>query len=334
MRNRGLQWARGALSGLLLGATLFGNRARAEAGFPVHNEGALARTTALPALGEAAVLAPRDHALDFTLDWTNEYVAQSRQTSGGSESLVIDGETQRYATSLRYGIAQRFELGVSVPLLVTGGGALDDVIDGWHHVWGLPDGGRNDAPKDRLLYQVQRDGQSRLKVADSATTLGDIEISGGWQLARPLALRAMAKLPTGDEDKLTGGNAGAALWLDWNPFDSLGRSQKWFGFVSGGASVNAQSRVLSDEQEKLVGFGGVGAGYRVFRPLSLIAQFYAHTPLYSETGLDALKRPGGQLSFGGRWRFDAHTAVDLGFQEDLITNSSPDFSIHLGLSLR
>ncbi len=309
---------------------LFCAGVHAEAGFPVHNEGALARTTALPALGEALVLAPGDHALGLTDDWTNEYVAQTK----GDESLIIDGETQRLAASLRYGIAPDFELGLMVPVLITGGGVLDGLIENWHNFWGLPNGGRNEAPRDRLLYNVQRDGQTRLNVNRSASELGDIEVSGGWQLARPLALRAMVKLPTGDEDRLTGGNFGSALWLDWDPFASFGGSRRWFGFVSGGASINAQSRVLSDYQEKRVGFGGVGAGYRLLRPLSIIAQFYAHTPLYSGTVLDALQKPGGQLSFGGRWAFSTHTAVDLGFQEDLITNSSPDFSIHLGLSLR
>ncbi len=310
---------------LLLVASL----AQAEAGFPVHNEGALARTTALPDIGEAAVLAPGDHALGFTLDWTNEYVAQAK----GDESLIIDGETQRYAAALRYGIAPDFELGLSVPLLVTGGGVLDGIIQNWHHFWGLPDGGRNEAPKDRLLYEVQGNGQTLLDVSRSATGLGDIEVSGGWQLAHPLALRAMVKLPTGDENRLTGGNLGSALWLDWDPFRNFGGSRRWFGFVSAGASINQKSSVLSEYQQQLVGFGGLGAGYRVLQRLSLIAQFYSHTPLYSGTALDALQKPGGQLSFGGRWTFNPHTAVDLGIQEDLITNSSPDVSFHLGLSL-
>lgn len=320
-----------AVAGLVL--LLAGGPAAAEAGFAVHNEGALARSTALPDLGEARVLSPGDRALSLTVDWTNEYVAQTR----GTESLILDGETQRYAATLRYGVAPDLEIGLSLPLLVTGGGALDGVIENWHRFWGLPNGGRDGAPRDRLLYQVQRDGQTRLQVGESTTALGDIALTGGWQLAQPMALRALIKLPTGDSHTLTGGNAGAALWLDWDPFAAFGGrggdTGRWFGFVSGGASLNDRSDVLPEYQEQLVGFGGLGVGYRLFRPLAVIAQFYAHTPLYSGTELDALKRPGGQLSFGGRWTFSARTALDLGFQEDPITNSSPDFSIHLGLNL-
>jgi len=301
--------------------------AAADTIFPVNNQGALARGFALPRLGATDVLAPGDDEWRLSLDWTNEYFAEKTP----AESLVLDGETQRYGLHWRRGVTPGFELGAELPLLVTGGGVLDGLIENWHGFWGLPDGGRNETPRGRYLYQYQRGGRTLLDVDTPAAGLGDIELDAGWQATQRLALRALAKLPTGDSGRLLGGNAGGALWLDYRPFAA---DSRWIGFVSAGGSINAKGEVLAGQQQSWVGFAGSGAGYRLFRPFLLMAQLYGHTQLYHGSSTEALRREALQLSFGGRYEFSPHTALTLGFQEDLVTDSSPDFSIHLDVRFR
>jgi hypothetical protein len=312
---------------LAIGLLAAMNGAGAESIFPVSNQGALARGFALPELGNADITAPGRNEWRLALDWTNEYFVQ--QTP--AESLTLDGETQRYAVTWRRGIAPDFEVNAQLPLLLTGGGVLDGPMENWHSFWGLPNGGREAAPHGRYLYQYTRNGRSVLDVDTSTAGIGDIELGGGWQATTRLALRAMAKLPTGNAGKLLGGNSGGALWLDYDPFAGSGR---WIGFLSAGASVNAEGEVLADQQQQLVGFAGAGAGFRLFRPFLLMAQIYGHSQLYHGSSTEALRREALQIAFGGRYEFTPRTALNLGFQEDLVTSSSPDFSIHLDLRFR
>ncbi len=300
---------------------------RAETILPVTNQGALARTFALPELGETQVLARGDHRYRIAVDWTNEYFADQN----ANESLVLDGETTRIAFGWRESVAPSMEIGVQLPVLVTGGGILDGAIENWHGLWGLPNGGRDQAPHNRYLYRYVRDGHTVLDVDTGTVAIGDAELSAGWQVFDSVAVRGMLKLPSGDENELTGGNAGGALWIDYDPFQGAPR---WSGFVSAGSSFNAKSSVLPDQQQQWVALGGAGVGYRLWRSFSLLGQLYAHSQLYSDSDLKALRREGVQLALGGRYEFARDIALAAGFQEDLVTNSSPDFSLHFDVSFR
>jgi len=301
--------------------------AAAEPGFAVRNEATLSRTATLPTLGESRVLDNGQFATRFTVDWSNEYVAQAN----ARESLTVDAETERVTFGFRRGVAEGVELAVDLPLLFTGGGSLDGLIEGWHDAFGLPNGGRDRVRQDRYLVQYMVDGQTRIFDDNGANGIGDIELSAGFRLREDIAFRALAKLPTGRSSRLQGGNAGGALWFDFDPFHG---AANWFGYVSAGASYSGQSEVIGAQQKQFVALGGAAVGYRVWRPVSLLVQFNGHTALHQDSGLNALDRPGGQLSFGGRIIIAPKLQLDLAVQEDVLVSSSPDFSIHVGLRYR
>lgn len=300
-------------------------RAAAEPIFLVHNEAALSRSTALPKLGQALVLDTKEVATHFGVDWSNEYV----QRQNANEALTLDGETVHVDWGLRYGVAPGVEVGVDVPLLLTSGGALDGLIESWHSAFGLANGGREQVPRNQYRYRYVRDGRTVLDVSQPGNRLGDIELNTGIAVTQALAVRALVKLPTGSAGSLSGGNTGGAIWFDLDPF---GDATRWFGFISGGVSYNEKSHVLSDQQEQVVGLAGLGIGYRFVRRVAAIAQVYGHTKLYRDSEINALSRPGGQLVFGTRIGVAPKLSVDLGVQEDISVNSSPDFGIHLGLN--
>ncbi|WP_439639767.1 DUF3187 family protein [Nevskia sp.] len=312
---------------LLALACLVPLMAAAEPGFAVRNEATLSRTATLPTLGESRVLDNGQFATRFTVDWSNEYVAQAN----ARESLTVDAETERVTFGFRRGVAEGVELAVDLPLLFTGGGSLDGLIEGWHDAFGLPNGGRDRVRQNRYLVQYTVDGQTRIFDDNGANGIGDIELSAGFRLREDIAFRALAKLPTGRSNRLQGGNAGGALWFDFDPFHG---AANWFGYVSAGASYSGQSEVIGAQQKQFVALGGAAIGYRVWRPVSLLVQFNGHSALYRDSDLRALDRPGGQLSFGGRIIIAPKLQLDLAVQEDVLVSSSPDFSIHVGLRYR
>jgi hypothetical protein len=292
----------------------------------VYNQGALARAFELPVLGETHVLASGASITDMRYDLTTEYFAGG----AGSESVILDGETDLLTFAFRRGIGSNLEFTFDVPLMYQSGGFMDSVVKDWHSTFGLPDGGRNEAPKNRYLYEYQRNGNVELDNHRSGADLGDLRMGLGWQVIDGLALRTEAKLQTGSESHLSGGNSGLALYGDYAlPFSG---ASIFSGFVSAGGSYNGKTKALSEMQNQFVPFGSAGIAVRALNSLSVLAQLYYTGALY-DGDLDPF-RDTLQLSMGVRYHIDQQTDFDFGFQEDPITSSSPDFSIHMGLSWR
>lgn len=295
---------------------------------PAKNEATLARSFALPALGQSRVLAPSEQRFRFGADEITEFY----RDSNASESILLDGETTKLDFAYRRGFADDLEFTAELPVYIVGGGFMDGFIQDWHRWFGLPNGGRETVANDQRRYTYTRGGTTLLNEGGSATTLGDLELGLGWQSNEHLAIRALLKLPTGDDRHLTGGNLGGAVWADWAlPFAA---QSDWDGFVSGGLSVARRSDVLSALQKTYAAFGGAGLSYDITRNLQAFTQLYAHSALYDNTDLDGLRKPGLQLAVGGRYQVSPSTAFELYVQEDPIVSSSPDFSIHIGLTVR
>lgn len=292
----------------------------------VYNQGALARAFELPVLGETRVLADGEAITDLRYDLTTEYHA----SGDAAESVILDGEADLLTFAFRRGIGSKLELTFDLPVLYQGGGFMDGPVENWHSAFGLPNGGRGDAPQDRYLYQYQRNGQVLLDEQRRGADIGDLRIGFGWQALAGLALRSEAKFGTGSQSHLSGGNSGIAVYGDYAlPFAA---GSVFSGFLSAGASYNGKTHALGDMQNQFVPFGSAGIALRVLDSLSLLAQLYGSGALY-DGDLDPF-REALQLSMGLRYHVGPTFDLDFGFQEDPITSSSPDFSIHLGLSWR
>ena len=313
-----------------LGLVMLGCAASAQASpfFTTFNQGAFARSFLLPSLSESQVLAADAARSQYALDQTNDY----HFGRSGNETITIDGETARFSLRYARGFGDGFEWNAELPVLHQGGGFMDSFIERWHSWFGLPNGGREATPRNQYLYRVTRNGSTIFQRSESGTALGDARIGGGWQLRPGIALRAALQLPTGSKSKFTGGNAGLALWADAAlPFE---QQSAWRGFASLGATLAQRSEVLPDLQKREAVFGGFGLSYGWNEALNFTAQLYGHTALYKGTQLDALQRPGLQAAFGGSYAFSHNTELRLAVQEDPVTTSSPDFSVHIAVQVR
>lgn len=296
---------------------------------PPVEMGALARGFALPTLGRPDVLPAGGLQQRFYVNDTNEYAARDN----ANESIVIDGEATQLSYDVHYGITDRWEAGLFVPVLSQGGGILDSIIQGWHRTWGLPNGGREDAPKNRYLYQYTRNNQLLLNVSQGSVTFGDLRLGTGYLLADHLAARAMLKLPTGDASHLSGsGAAGGALWLDGGL--PLGGFFHWLTlYGSLGYSYNGKGDILLQLQKTGMPFGAAGLGLRFTPRWDAKVQVYFHAAPYKDSELAALDHIAAPLTVSTSYRIARNTALSLGSQEKANLFASPDFGVFLGLTL-
>lgn len=256
----------------------------------------------------------------------------------GGTQLEMDGEAYHFDLSYRQVVAPRLELGARLPLLHHSGGWMDQPLTDWHDLLGVPNGSRDEQPRDALRLYFDDGLGTDVLVDDVGTGIGDLQLWGRYQLSghgagRQLALHAGLKLPTGDPDRLTGsGAADVSLGLGLTDPISLAGIRTTLSANLGMVRLG-DGEVLSRYQRRAVGFGGLQAAVRVSRKLSLMAGVQA-TSSYYDVAVGALGDETVQLLFGGDYRFDSGWQVRVGLVEDGLSNVMPDFAFHLDLSRR
>jgi len=302
--------------------------------FNTKNQSPIVQVYGLPAPGNAILLSPGQKEFRVMLDYASNYV----EDTNAGEHIVLDGESARITLNGRYGLAEGVECGLEIPYVIHGGGFLDGFIINYHDFFGFPQGGRDQAPRNRLRYLYSRDGQEKMRIDSSSNGLGDISLFAGFQMyhdgkefPNAVALRTSLKLPTGDSGQLHGsGSADLAIWLTASSDHKLAAGH-WTIFGDAGIMGMTDGKVIEEQQRNLVGFGSLGAGWS---PLSWIAfkvQLDAHTPLYKDSQLRELNAEAVQLLIGGTLSLSKQTTLDIGVSEDLIVNTSPDVSFHFDL---
>lgn len=270
-------------------------------------------------------------AAGWMLDVTNTSI--DREGRPG-ERVVLDGETWRASLALAYGISPRFEAGLVIPLVSHQSGIFDGLIRRWHDAFGLSNSRRDRFGDYALEYSYEVDGVARISVSEPRTGIGDIRLSGAWRLAgevddrRVLMLRAGVKLPTGDASRLHGsGGTDLSLQLlstDAETLSPLGATLTWMI----GALRLGSGDVLDDLRRDHVAVGSLGIARPVSRNLVLKAQIDAHGPFY-DTDIRAIGSEAVQLVVGAGIRLKRGGMIDVGIVENLFTDPTPDFGIHL-----
>ena len=308
--------------------------------FRTMNQSPLVQLFGLPAPGPARV--PPAGTLEGGV--AEDMASNFAQDATGREEILLDGESYRTTFFCRYGVGGRGEVGLELPLVGHTSGIFDGFIEGWHDFFNLPQGGRKEAPRNRLLYRYTKDGRTRLLLDDSGYGLGDIRLTGGWQLYQSdagdrrhaLTLRTGLKLPTGSSRWLRGsGSTDLALWLTGQSDYLL--PGPWGGiafFASLGGMAMTGGDVLASQQRDAAGFGSLGFGWAPFERVAFKLQLSGHTPFYGDSDLRELASPALQFIIGGTISLSPRTALDIGVSEDIAVNTSSDVALHLALSRR
>jgi len=305
--------------------------------FYTQNQSPVIQIFGLPSIGEPSLVPPRKADLRVVMDLANNFVVDGNP----QERIILDGQSTRVSLDARYGIAKSFEIGLVIPYIIQGGGFTDGFIDWFHNTFGFPAGDREYAPRNRLLYQYQKNHQVLLTINESSHGIGDIQLMGGFQIyqspakpSRAISLRTSLKLPTGDSQQLHGsGSTDLSLWItageDFRP--GIGHMSL---FAAGGVMGMTDGDVLKDQQRNWVGFGVFGLGWSPARWIAFKIQANGHTSFYKNSVLKELDGSSVQLTFGGTLAFSKTINLDLGVTEDLLVRTSPDVVFHLALRTR
>lgn len=298
------------------------------------NQSPLIQIYGLPSLGQAQVLPQDESTLTLRLRIANNYASDHNN----SESVHLDGESHRFTLAWSQGLAGGMDWGFELPYLTQSGGFLDNSIEKFHDTFGLPQGGRNDVPRNQINYRYTRDGVNLLDLNHSVSGVGDIRLLAGKQIDldgtsgfRSMALRASLKLPTGNSDDLLGsGSTDLALWVSavttFAPYS-------WNLYGGGGILMMTKGDIIPQQQRHVVGFGTLGIS-RKFGSLALNVQLDAQSPFYNDSHLPELSTYPAQGLAGLIWEVSPRRYLEFSVSEDVVPNTSPDVTFNLSFTTR
>ncbi len=298
--------------------------------FSIKNLNPFILVYGLPLTEAAELKTQHNHASAISLDIINNSIITSRD----NEAISLDGETYRLAYSYRHGLNANTEIGLEVPWIVHNRGFMDNFIEGWHDTFGLSNTQRYATTSNSLNYQYSNKNNPIITIDSATQGIGDIRLFAAKQLQKTadsaLSLHISLKLPSGDAKQLHGSGATdlstslAHIKRNWlTPLQLT-------SFTNAGLLYLGKGDVLSNMQNRLIGFGSAGLIWDNHHLIDLKTQLDFHSSIY-DSGLDQLGSNTIQLTVGGSIHFNRTTRLDLGVGENLLTDTTPDFTINIVL---
>ncbi len=243
------------------------------------------------------------------------------------QQLLIDVETTRL--DLQFTLHRGdWQYAINLPLIDNRGGQLDRLILDWHDFFGLPQGGRDQAPLDDMALNWTIDGSDIVNVQHPVSGIGDIQLSVGRKLDSGGELWLAVELPSGTDALISNEGIDLAFW-----WARQGAAQgKVQGYGSLGVSLIHDSGLLEGHLRRGLLFGQAGLRYRWNPSVEGLLQIDAHSALANGSQVDGLDAS-LQGQFGLRFpRLIPGYRLDLYFSEDIWPGHAPDISFALTLS--
>jgi hypothetical protein len=301
----------------------------------VRNLAPVAGLLGFPVLRDARPLEQRGLVFELNASAANTQTSDSHSGGNGGERVVLDGETWRLAPRLRYGLGGGWEVEAELPWLRHSGGGLDKLIENWHELFSLPDGDREDVPRDQLLYGYQGAGANFVD-ANTAGGLGDASLGlvrAVWNSPRAsISLRGNIKFASGDEDDWLGsGSEDYSLGLNASMAPAPQSDWLWHGQL--GYTRAGKIARLGEIQERDLWYAGLGMEWRAWESLHVKLQLDAHAAP-TDSRLEQLGDPAVMLSAGLSWAPAPRWELDFGFSEDIAVNTAADIVFQFGVRYR
>lgn len=270
---------------------------------------------------------------ELALEATSQMLRPDLERSGDGRSFArLDGESWQFTGDWATE-AGSSRINVRMRVASRSGGIADQAIWTWHQMFNMLQGGREDAPKNRLAYHLERDGRVIGDLSRPGVALMDLDVA--W--VRPFGtadgggrLGVSVQLPTGKQADFSGsggtdGLVGAAAWKRLGRFKIFGQAER----VMLGLPRHSPLRAVLAEtsfNRAWASAAWLGEGPGPVGGMGLeISLGYAGSPY--RTGLPRLDRAGWQQHWTlrhtrlPRWRF--------GVSEEAGTFTAPDITAYV-----
>lgn len=289
-----------------------------------RNESPFSIIYGLPLASSANLLSNNDSRWISSFNFSNTINAQSNS----NDYLFIDVETWHVNFLYDYAFKENWMFRLQLPYIVHSGGILDSPIDSYHQALSLPENIRPDFLHDQININLNHNNSALTDINSRQQSLGDISLQLAWQAERSeqhaLSYWFSLKLPTGNEDKLTG--SGATDIALWASMDKGLTDTRWL-YGQAGLLYMSDSTTFKNLQNNLALFGNAGIKFQPSKDIEIKTQLDFHSAFY-DSDLEFLSHV-IQLTFGGTYNINKKNKLDFAVVEDILNSASPDVSFNV-----
>jgi hypothetical protein len=197
-------------------------------------------------------------------------------------------------------------------------GFMDDFLNWYHGLFGIPYPARAMRPINKFAYYFQT-GTERQSFKPVGLTLLDTTLGVGWMLGERLQLLTVVVVPTAYVDGYASHTVefGAMLTYQTPFLWSWLQLQATLGV---GATPRAGGGLLQPHQNVVFDSLSLGLKARLSERNFLYANFFLQSPIYKNTGDPPLDISDGSLDFGWMFRTDSDWEFFAGITENPIAN--------------
>jgi len=267
-------------------------------------------------------------ALDVRVELAETSTVFNEQSAGVNARVKV--EQLRTGLYLRYGLLDRLEVGIEIPVLYRYRGFLEGAITATERATTGLTSARNALKGTGYAFNLSRDGQTVFGGGEGELGLGDITLISKYQFLSQsprvpaVAVRFAVKVPSGDSSKVFGsGHADVGLGLAVEK--SLATQWIVYGNVNGifptgtvnGLTVQPAVRALA------------AAEYLWSPAVSFVGQFDYYSSPFHGTGTEILDDGVTAATVGFNYRLRKNLLWQVYGVEnlDFITGSAADFTL-------
>lgn len=302
--------------------------------FQTHNQSPLIHFFGLPNNNGGKVLSKSQFTFGNYLNIANN--ATSSQLK--EEAIYLDGEMYRNDILLKYGITNRLQLELNMPLIRHSTGLMDPFISGWHNTFGLPGKARDIMEDYKLSYLYRENDKTYIQMTESKLDIGDISLRITTPLIRKsnhlLSVSSFIKFATGDKNELIGSGTNDIGLSISGRIISRNAKNDFTWFYSSGYMHIGSGAMLSDVLSKNIVFGSLGTAYKLSTKWIPKIQIDFHSGFYKGSTTKQLGNESVQLVIGADYFISDQLNLSASFSEDLIVNTAPDFVLQFGVSYK
>jgi hypothetical protein len=293
--------------------------------FPVRNFQALnLLVMAMP--GERAEVIKKG-AFDFRLELAETANIARDETDQAVARMKF--ETMRTGAFFRYGITDRFEAAMEIPVIYRWGGFMEGAIVGVENATTGEAPARTALKEFGYVFDVRTGDRTLFAGREGQVGLGDISFYGKYQMLREshtmpaISLRIGVKAPTGNASQVFGSghpDAGIGLAME----KTVGSQFILYGNING---VFPTGRIAGLPLHPVVS-GIAAVEYLWSHALSFTAQFDYYSSPYHGTGTQVLNKGVTEVAAGFSYRFTRNLLWQVyGIENlDFIRGSAADFT--------
>jgi len=256
------------------------------------------------------------------------------------QERFIDYEGYVLEPTVSYNFLDNLEVGLTGRIHFYYGGFWDPVIEGFHSIFGFPNGGRNLYPANDVFINIQTTSGIDLSLTEPLAAIGDTDLFVKWSFLSlnfmDAAFFSAFKIPTGSMENISGSgypDLGFSLLMDFYPL-------KWLTiYLQNGIVIPGQLFVKTLSAPEPI-YTLVSAFEFILSPkISLIAQFRLNTsPIKEGTTVPLnisytvkLHQPMTNILAGVVFYLSDYRC-QVYFEEDAFTNNGADLILNLAVS--